>query len=353
MTSRKQLGQRGIAVDELDQVNSGADRIGSHRREGAGGTDSRAAITPDPRRHVSPVLLLGGQGYVGTALSAHLLATGFHVRSVDPGYRGMPGPALNDRRCYQDLSVEELDEFDTIILLAGHSTVGACVAEPAGAFANNVAGFVDLVHKLRGQRLIYASSISVYVRTADEADEGSPLPAPAAIYDFHKQEIERYARFAYPNSYGLRFGTVCGPAPNMRCETLLNCLVRSAVDRGRVEVANACVHRPLLGVGDLGRAVEAILTRPVPPGIYNLAGQNVRIGELAAQVAERFAVPLVEAGNSTPYDIRVSAARFRAAAGFEFHDTVENLADALAAHYRNDTRENATSGNAHGLRNHR
>mgnify|MGYP000941590522 CR=1 FL=1 len=184
---------------------------------------------------------------------------------------------------------------------------------------------------------MYASSISVHVRTpARPAVEDDPLPAPAAAYDLHKQEVERYAAFAYPNSYGLRLGTVCGPAPNLRPETLLNGLVRSAVRRGVVEVSSPHAHRPLLGVGDLGRAVEAVLRRAVPPGCYHLAGTNVRVGELAAWAARRFGVPLVESGGATPYDIRVSADRFRAAAGFEFADTVEGLTDALAAHYLSD-----------------
>lgn len=283
-----------------------------------------------------PVVILGGQGYVGGALAAHLLGAGFDVRSIDLGLRGVPGPAPNDPRRYQNLTPDELAAFGAVVLLAGHSTVGACRDDPAGAYANNVAGFVDLVHKLRGQRLVYASSISVHVRTDAEADEGDALPDPTAAYDLHKQAIERYARFAYSESYGLRFGTVCGPAPNMRHETLLNGLVRSAVRAGRVEVANARAHRPILGVGDLCRAVEAVLTRPVPPGVYNLASTNVRIGELAEWVAGRFAVPLIPVVGNTPYDIRVSADRFRHAAGFEFRDTVENLADALADFYRGE-----------------
>jgi hypothetical protein len=36
---------------------------------------------------------------------------------------------------------------------------------------------------------------------------------------------------------------------------------------------------------------------------------------------------------STPYDVRVSCERFRTAAGFAFADTIEELTDALAAHY--------------------
>jgi nucleoside-diphosphate-sugar epimerase len=280
------------------------------------------------------VLLLGGQGYVGSALAGHLLGTGFDVQSVDVGLRGTPGPAPNALRRYQDLTADEFAGFQSVVLLAGHSTVSACSAAPTEAFANNVCGFVDLIHKLRNQQLIYASSISVYVRTPDQpANEDDPLPEPVATYDLHKQTIERYARFAYPNSYGLRFGTVCGASINLRPELLLNGLVRSAICQGQVQVANPHAHRPILGINDLCLAVEMILTHAVPPACYNLASTNVRIGELAQWVARRFSVPLVEVEGKTPYDIRVSTEQFRTATGMEFRDTIESLAETLAAHY--------------------
>lgn len=280
------------------------------------------------------VLILGGQGYIGSALATHLSTTGFEVRSVDPGVRGTPGPAPNDPRRYQNLSPDELSEFGAVVLLAGHSSVSACLNDPVGSFANNVAGFVDLVHKLRGQRLVYASSVSVHTRTTSgAASEDEPFPEPVALYDLHKQAIERYARLAYPASYGLRFGSVCGPSPNIRSELLLNSLVRSAVRRGRVEVANPHAHRPLLGIGDLCRAVEAVLARPIPPGCYNLASANVRIGELAAWVARRFDVPQCEVKWPTPYDLRVSSERFCCAADFEFRDTIEGVTDALEDYF--------------------
>jgi nucleoside-diphosphate-sugar epimerase len=155
------------------------------------------------------------------------------------------------------------------------------------------------------------------------------------VYDFHKQTAERYAQLAYPGGYyALRFGTVCGPAPGLRPELLLNSLVRSALYGGAVEVANRPAHRPLLGVHDLCRAVEVILTHDVPPGCYNLASVNACIGDLADYVAARFGVPLREVEQPTKYDICADTTKFRRAAGFEFRDTIPALVDALEAFYR-------------------
>jgi nucleoside-diphosphate-sugar epimerase len=281
-----------------------------------------------------PILVLGGQGYIGGALVKYLGAKEFTVRSVDAA---PPRPVLPTSWGwvrYQDLSAKQLTEYETVVLLAGHSTIAACAAEPVKSFENNVSGFVELIHKLRGQKFIYASSVSVYVETEGPFGEGADLHQPAEIYDFQKQEIERYAKFiGCPHTYGLRFGTVCGPAPNMR-PTLLNGMVQSAVRDGRVVVANPNNYRPLLGLGDLCRAVETIITGSVVPGVYNLASTNIRIGAVGNFVAHRLGVPVVAGTGTTPYNIQVMTSRFCREANFEFRDTLESLTDALTEHFR-------------------
>ena len=62
------------------------------------------------------------------------------------------------------------------------------------------------------------------------ADESRELPAPVSYYDLHKQAIEHYARLAYGNAYALRFGSLCGPSPNVRLDLLLNSMVWSAIN---------------------------------------------------------------------------------------------------------------------------
>jgi nucleoside-diphosphate-sugar epimerase len=287
-----------------------------------------------------PVLLLGGQGYVGSALAAWLQRAGVSLQSVDLGLRGEPGPAPNLRRAYQGLTAQDLDAFDAVVLLAGHSSVSACDRAPAEAFANNVGGFVDLVHKLRNQKLVFASSISVYVNTGGRAArEGDPLPEAASFYDLHKQQVERYAALAYRNAYALRFGTVSGPSPNLRPELLLNSMVRSALRDGVVRVANPAARRPLLGINDLCRAVEAILDGCVPPGCYNLASIDATVGAAAERAARRFGVPCVRVELPNHYDVRVCTEKFKAASGLPFRDDLDGLIDSLAAWYSSRTPE--------------
>lgn len=280
-----------------------------------------------------PVLVLGGQGYIGGAIARHFGTSGYSYSLID--FISNPiQPALSGRMRYQNVSAEVLAKYETVVLLAGHSTIAACVAEPVKSFENNVSGFVELIHKLRGQKFIFASSVGIYVDTAGRsANEDNPLPEPGEIYDLHKQEIERYAKFRYPNSYALRFGTVCGPSPNMR-PTILNGMVQSAIRDGRVVASNANKHRAILGLGDLCRAVETIITGSVAPGVYNLASGNLRIGEAAEWIGKKFNVPVVQGDGSALYDIRVSTVKFCVEANFEFRDTAESLTDELAEHFK-------------------
>ena len=174
----------------------------------------------------------------------------------------------------------------------------------------------------------------MYVNTNGHlATEEQPTPAPVSFYDWHKQAIERYAQIAYANSYALRFGTVCGPALNIRTELLLNSLVLSALRNGRIQVANRHVRRPLLGINDLCRAIEALVTRPVPPGCYNLASVNATIGDVADQVTQHFGAHCLETECPNRYDIGVTSRKFEQVSGFVFQDDVSSLVEELRMFY--------------------
>jgi UDP-glucose 4-epimerase len=280
------------------------------------------------------VLILGGNGYVGSALVRHLRAEGLAVSCVDKVISSNSQQCVETTRSFQDLTRAELLAFSGIVLLAGHSSVAACDKQPNEAFANNVTAFVDLLRKLRGQKFLFASSSSVYIHTHGRVvAESEPFPRPVSAYDHHKQIIEEHARNEYANSYALRFGTVCGPSPNMRRDLLLNSLVWSAMTRKYIDVANRAYHRPILGIHDLCRAIAMLLTQPIEPGPYNLASANVSIGEVADYVAARFQVPCREVERPTQYDILVSTDKFTRATGMESRDTVASLVEELAACY--------------------
>lgn len=219
------------------------------------------------------LLVIGGCGHIGSVVFNWLRQHHLEADSVDAEMRGNPAGIQNRPIDYDSLTVADLADYDTVIWLAGHSTVKACLSDPVGAVANNVTGLIHLAEKLTTQTLIYASSGSVYTR-----DNGS-------VYDATKRAADELIHVIHRNTHALRFGTVCGASPNIRRDVMINGMVYDAVTKGSVYVQNAQAKRPILGMNDLTRAIGHIIRGEVKPGIHDLCSFNAMIGQIGHQVA--------------------------------------------------------------------
>lgn len=276
------------------------------------------------------VLVTGGAGYIGSMVVEHLRKEGKKVTSLDSMGQG----GRQDGDCvqtdYRQMTKDDFYQcFDWIVHLAGHSSVGMCRTDPVGAFHNNVAGFIDLLKACRGRKLIYASSVSVYGNIPDSgnfhATEIWNLPTPQNHYDANKQDCDRYAALFGGDTWGLRFGTVCGWSHNLREDLLLNSMTMSAARDKVVRLANPKTNRPILGINDLCRAVSHVVNGKVAAGVYNLVTKNVTMEEMAEEVACvcHARIETVEMQNA--YNILASNDKFRSQNGFEFNDWVPEL----------------------------
>ena len=91
----------------------------------------------DEEQNANRILILGGCGYIGSALFPFLRKK-FEVDTVDLEWFGNLINAQNVKEDFKNLKEEVLDDFDTIILLAGHSSVQMCDKNMMSAFKNNV-----------------------------------------------------------------------------------------------------------------------------------------------------------------------------------------------------------------------
>ena len=244
---------------------------------------------------MSSILVLGGCGYIGSALSRHLVGVGHDVQSVDLEQRGNAGNKHNLCVDYQKLSVNFLDDFQVVILLAAHSTVAACEEDPSGAVDNNLFGPIRLVRKLRGQKFIYASSGS----TLSNTDFRS-------VYDATKAAFDRSVQYFYPGAIGLRLGTVCGPSPNIR-GTMINGMVEAGMRQGKVSAVNPKTRRPILGIDDFCSSVEAAIGGAAKPGLHNLCSFNTTVGAAAEDVCEHLSCPMEVSHGPVGYDFEMKA----------------------------------------------
>lgn len=236
------------------------------------------------------ILITGGAGYIGSALFQHLILKGHRtVDTVDL----TPGDFTSHPGDYRSLTASFLAQYDTIIHLAGHSSVARCKQDRWGAVDNNIVGFIGLLAKMTGQCFIYASSSSVY----SQADKN--------VYDFSKQACDDAAVLLRPHCHfwGLRFGTVNGPSPNMRRDLVVNSMVEAALHIGEVHVRNEHVRRPILGIKDLCRAIDTIMSGAVDSAsVCNVSSFNTSIWAIAQEVAEQTKCQIKHLPDTPTYD---------------------------------------------------
>lgn len=258
----------------------------------------------------SKTLIIGGKGYIGSALARVLDATVFEGRD------------------YADCEASYLRGFDTLIMLAGHSSVAECIADPSGAWENNVSKFHRFLRMISDeQTLIYASSGSVYNRCENVTEENKYFYL-TNTYDLTKFTIDQLASLSNKNFYGLRFGTVCGWSPRMRDDLMINKMYASR-ESGKIQVNNTAIDRPILALSDLVRAVQAIIADPDHPGIYNLASFTKTVGEIAYEVATTLDLEIEHTPPTPAYDFAMDTTKFQEQYNFMFQADLQSILTSL------------------------
>lgn len=280
------------------------------------------------------VLILGSRGYVGSKLTQYLNDQ-YAVFGIDIGWF-TEGPSHD----YNDLTAKELKQYDVIVLVAGHSSVGTCIGSGIKApWLNNVTNFVNLLEKVDPEQLvIYASSASVYGNSLPgqyhREDDGNFVPVNN--YDITKYTLDLHAQLFIEKGYnivGLRFGTVNGWAPYIRNDVMINAMYTSAITKDKVEITNRYIGRAILGTNDLARAVDTIIKNPIV-GIFNLASFNSTVGAIAKTVSDKMIVPMIDNGNTdNAYDFGIDTVSFSTLYNFKFVDTASSIVDGLHAEW--------------------
>ena len=275
------------------------------------------------------ILILGSRGYIGSYLE-YALSERYNITGIDIGWFVIfPSPID-----YKTLTRGCLSNYDAIVLLAGHSAVRQCEGDLTSSFENNVVNFINLLDKIDKQKLIYASSSSIYgsvLGAGETASEDLSRYVATNYYDLSKYVIDQYAKLSGKQCYGLRFGTVNGFSPRLRTDIMINAMVNSALTNRHVKVFEKDIHRPILGIRDLGRALESIIDSDEEnAGVYNLASLNSTSGEIGLEVSDIMGCQLIEdvpltANKSKPYDFQIDSSKFQNTYNFEFKESVESI----------------------------
>jgi nucleoside-diphosphate-sugar epimerase len=254
-------------------------------------SDAQAGSVQYARRADDPgkVLVVGGAGYIGSALLPKLLESGHQVRVLDVFMYGKKPiePFLD----HPNLEVVEADyrQIDQLVqAMQGVKSVvhlGGLVGDPACAWNESLTIEVNLtftrviaeVAKASGvRRFVFASTCSVYGASDEVLDEDSELH-PVSLYARSKIGSEKVLRklhgpgFAVTN---LRFGTIYGISGRTRFDLVVNLLTAKAyVDKG-ITVFGGDQWRPFVHVSDAAKAVSLVVDAPVEL----VAGRTFNVG---------------------------------------------------------------------------
>ncbi len=236
------------------------------------------------------VLVVGGAGYIGGAVTDMLLESSHTVRIYDclvyeESFRKEVDFVYGDIRDHERLK-PHLKWADAVIWLSALVGDGACAINPALSVELNQNSLKWLSENYDG-RILFTSTCSVYGAQDGELTEASPT-SPLSVYAVTKLEAEKH--LARKNACIFRLGTIFGVGDlfaRIRLDLVLNVLTLLAAQDGELTVFGGDQFRPLLHVKDAARALVQNIDTP-HRGVFNLHRQNVRIVDLAYQVRNHF-----------------------------------------------------------------
>jgi nucleoside-diphosphate-sugar epimerase len=235
------------------------------------------------------LLVAGGAGYVGSALIPRLLDRGYIVDVADLFWFGNNLPAetgLLNKDLFE-LTVEDLENYDQVVFLAGLSNDPMAEYSPSKNFVYNAAAPAYLAYtakKAGVKRYIYASSCSVYGYTVNELyDETRPV-ASAYPYGISKLQGEQAVMNLVDDRFSvvaLRKGTLSGYSARMRLDLIVNTMFCTAMQDGVIRINNPSIWRPILAMEDaISAYIRVIEAHESISGIFNIASGNYTVGEV-------------------------------------------------------------------------
>lgn len=232
------------------------------------------------------ILICGGAGYVGGALTDLLKNTNHTVRVYDnltfeDAYLKDVEFVRGDVRDYKTLQ-PQLDWADTVVWLAAIVGDGACTINPEVTQQINQEAVRFLSQNFSG-KIIFMSTCSVYGAQDALLDEHSPTN-PLSLYAQTKLAAEGF--LDGKDALILRLGTLFGKGDDysrIRLDLVVNTLAVKAHQDSVITVYGGEQYRPLLHVKDAARAIVAGIEQGIT-GTYNLSAANMRIIDLANEV---------------------------------------------------------------------
>ncbi len=261
---------------------------------------TRVESEPARREKIENVLVIGGAGYIGSALLPRLLEAGYRVRLLDlliygtePIRQCLDHPNLEimqaDFRKIEKV-VQAMQGMDAVIHLGGLVGDPACALNEQLTIEINLMATRMIAEVAKGSgvgHFIFASTCSVYGASDEKLDERSEL-RPVSLYARTKIASERVLLKMADEHFTpviLRFATIYGLSGRPRFDLVINLLAAKAVVENEITIFGGNQWRPFVHVEDAARAILLALEAPrqvVRNQIFNVGSneQNYTINQI-------------------------------------------------------------------------
>lgn len=297
------------------------------------------------------IFLIGGGGYVGSALVPKLINLGHEVTVYDLFIYGKEVLEKNSKLTLvkgdiRDINLlsKSLKNHDSIIHLACISNDPSFELNPKLGKSINLDCFRPLVEvavKENIKRFIYASSSSVYgIKKEKNVDETLKLE-PLTDYSKFKVECEKILSEYTSNKFEtviIRPATVCGYAKRQRLDVVVNILTNLAYHKRKITVYGGNQLRPNIHIMDMVSIYLKILDADkalVNGEIFNAGYDNFTINEIANSVKDIIGkdVELEKVPTDDNRSYHVSSKKIKDVLNFEaeftIQDAIKDLKDAF------------------------
>lgn len=290
------------------------------------------------------ILVTGGCGFVGSALTERLLEDGCRVTVLDAMWFGNFLPTHENltviRGDVRNADAIQMQGVDVVVHLANVANDPCSDLNPKLSWEVNALATMGLVERAIAcgvPQFIYASSGSVYgVKEEPEVTEELPL-VPISDYNKTKMVSERVLM-----SYGdrialqiIRPATVCGVSRRMRLDLSVNMLTMQALSRGVITVFGGDQTRPNITIMDMVRVYQHFIGLGTSvTGVYNAGFENISILEIARMVTEAVPAEVQVTASNDPRSYRQNSDKLLATGfkpAYRVRDAIAQVIEAYHA----------------------
>jgi len=296
------------------------------------------------------IAVTGGAGYVGSKLVPKLLDRGYDVTVLDTFWYGDVFSDVKSDKLHKFIGdirgymiKHAFDGCDSIIHLACISNDPSFELNPGLGKSINYDAFSNVLDAAKAQdveRFIYASSSSIYgVKEGIKVTEDVSAD-PLTDYSKYKLMCEEVLK---REGNGIEWtvirpATVCGYAPRLRLDVVVNILTINALEKGVIKVFGGPQLRPNIHIDDMVDAYVALLEAPrekIHGEAFNAGGENFTVDQLANKINSVVPSRIEHFETNDPRSYHVDSSKIERVLGFRADRSIESAVESIVEAHKN------------------